>query len=128
MSTSRKLAFDDLWSLQTMGNLALSPDGRCVALVMHQADKASNETRSAIWLLHLDERGYAISEPRQLTGGSKNDTYPVWAPDSRHLLFLSNRAGAKNQLWLIDTTGGEPYKLTSILHGVSEAAWSPDGR
>jgi dipeptidyl aminopeptidase/acylaminoacyl peptidase len=128
MATSRKLTFDDLWSLRSMGNLALSPDGRRVALVMRMADKVSNETRSAIWLLHLDEHGYAAGEPRQLTGGGKNDTYPVWSPDSRHLLFLSNREGAKNQLWLIDTDGGEPYKLTSMLHGVSEAAWSPDGR
>lgn len=55
MAAPCKLAFDDLWSLRTMGNLALSPDGRRVALVVHRADKASNERRSGIWLLFLLE-------------------------------------------------------------------------
>lgn len=30
--------------------------------------------------------------------------------------------------WCIDTTGGEAYRLTNMLRGVSEAAWSPDGQ
>jgi dipeptidyl aminopeptidase/acylaminoacyl peptidase len=29
---------------------------------------------------------------------------------------------------VIDTTGGEATKLTNMLHGVSETAWSPDGK
>src|SRR5207237_3872999 len=52
---------------------------------------------------------------------------PVWSPNSRCLLFLSDRE-EKNQLWLIDTDGGEARKLTNMLHGVSEAAWSLDGQ
>jgi dipeptidyl aminopeptidase/acylaminoacyl peptidase len=79
-------------------------------------------------LLHLDEHGHALGEPRQLTSGIKNDSAPVWAPDSRRLLFLSNREGDNNQLWLINSDGGEARCLTQLLHGVSEAVWSPDGR
>ena len=41
---------------------------------------------------------------------------------------LSDREGDKNQLWLINTDGGEARKLTNMLNGVSEAAWSPDGK
>src|SRR5258708_5205133 len=111
-----------------MGNIALSPDGRRVAFVMQSTDKVSNENRSGILLLHLDEHGHAIGEPRQLTSGAKNDTNPVWSPDSHRLLFLSDREGNSNQLWLIDTNGGEAFKLTTMLHGVKEAAWSPDGQ
>lgn len=118
---------DDFWTLRTMGSVALSPDGRRVAFVMHHNDKESNEPHSAIYLLNLDEQGRAVGEPRQLTGGAKRDTAPAWAPDSRRLLFVSNRE-EKSQLWLIDSDGGEAHKLTSMLHDVSEAAWSPDGR
>jgi dipeptidyl aminopeptidase/acylaminoacyl peptidase len=128
MTTPRKLTLEDLWAFKSIGNVALSPDGRRVAFVMHSTDKAKNERQSAIWLLHLDEQGHAVGEPRQQTSGSKNDTNPVWAPDNRHLLFLSDREEEKNQLWLIDTGGGEARKLTNMLNGINEAAWSPDGQ
>jgi dipeptidyl aminopeptidase/acylaminoacyl peptidase len=128
MSERRKFTLDDFWSLTFFGSIAVSPDGRRVAYALQSTDKASNENRSAIWLLHLDENGQPIGEPRQLTSGLKNDSNPVWSPDNRRLLFNSNREGEKSQLWCIDTTGGEAYRLTNMLRGVSEAAWSPDGQ
>jgi dipeptidyl aminopeptidase/acylaminoacyl peptidase len=128
MNAPRKLTADDLWSFKEMGNIALSPDGRRVAFVMYSLDKSKNERHGAIYLLQLDEQGDAVGEPRQLTSGVKNDTNPVWAPDSKRLLFLSDREEDKSQLWLINTDGGEAHKLTNMLNGVSEAAWSPDGR
>src|SRR5712692_8892251 len=128
MPTLRKLTSDDLWTFKNMGNIALSPDGRRIAFVMHSIDKTKNENTSAIWLLQLDEHGQVLGEPHQLTSGTKNDTCPVWAPDSKHLLFLSDREEETNQLWLIDTDGGEARKLTNTLRSVSEAAWSPDGQ
>ena len=128
MAALRKLTHDDLWTFKEMGAIALSPDGGHVAFVIVGADKAKNERHSTIWLLPIDEQGRAAGEPRQLTSGIKNDTNPVWAPDSKHLLFLSNREEDKNQLWLINTQGGEARQLTNMLRGVSEAAWSPDGR
>src|SRR6266700_1390258 len=128
MPVLRRLTLDDLWTFKWMGNIALSPDGRRVAFVMHSSDKTKNDRQSAIYLLHLDEQGHAVDEVRQLTSGVKNDSYPVWAPDSRRLLFISDREEEKGQLWLIDTGGGEARKLTGMLNGVSEAAWSPDGQ
>src|SRR6266566_1380147 len=128
MTTPRKLTADDLWSFKEVGNIALSLDGRRVAFVMYSLDKVKNERHGTIYLLQLDEQGRTVDEPRQLTSGVKNDTYPVWAPDSRRLLFLSDREEEKNQLWLINTDGGEARKLTNMLNGVSEAAWSPDGQ
>jgi dipeptidyl aminopeptidase/acylaminoacyl peptidase len=127
MTTPRKLTADDLWSFKEMGTIALSPDGRRIAFVMYSLDKLKNERHGIIYLLQLDEQGHAVGEPLQLTGGVKNDTNPVWAPDSRRLLFLSDREEDKNQLWLINADGGEARKLTNMLNGVSEAAWSPDG-
>lgn len=128
MTERRKLTSDDLWAFKDVWNVALSPDGRRVALVQGRKDKEQDQYHHAILLLHLDEQGHAVGEPRQLTSGVKNDDNPVWAPDSQRLLFTSNREEGKNQLWLIDTNGGEPRKLTNVQHGVSSAAWSPDGR
>src|SRR5438270_13514094 len=97
MTSLRKLTIDDLWTVKEIGSISLSPDGRRVAFVVHTLDKEKNEARSAIWLLHLDERGHPVGVPRQLTGGIKNDSGPTWSPDSTLLLFLSDRA-EKNQL------------------------------
>src|SRR5436305_7637090 len=128
MTTQRKLTADDLWSFKEMGNIALSPDGRRVAFVMYSFDKLKNERHGTIYLLQLDGKGQAVGGSRQLTSGVKNDTNPIWAPDSKRLLFLSDREEDKNQLWLINTDGGEARKLTNMFNGVSEAAWSPDGQ
>lgn len=128
MSERRTFTLDDFWTIKYFGAIAVSPDGRRVAYAIQSTDKASNENRSAIWLLHLDEDGQPVGEPRQLTSGLKNDSNPVWSPDNRRLLFNSDREGEKNQLWCIDSDGGEAYRLTNLLRGVSEAAWSPDGQ
>lgn len=128
MTTPRKLTLDEVMSLPMMGNVALAPDGRHVAFEMHATDIKRNEESSCIMLLSLDEEGNVLGKHRQLTSGVKNDSNPVWAPDSRRLLFVSNRDEEKNQLWLIDTQGGEARRLTNMAHGVAEAAWSPDGK
>jgi len=127
VAAPRKLTLEDLWDFKEMGMVALSPDAQRVAFVMNSIGREKDEEHSTIYLLRLNEDGYALGEPRPLTGGVKRDTYPVWAPDNRRLLFLSDRED-KNQLWLIDTDGGEARKLTNMFHGVDEAAWSPDGQ
>src|SRR5689334_18984983 len=128
MAVPRKLTHDDLWGFKDVGKVTLSPDGKTLAFVRINAEKEKNEWCSSIWLLSLDEQGQASGEPRKLTSGIKSDSNPVWAPDSRRLLFLSSREEDKNQLWLIDTQGGEARKLTNMLHGAVDAAWSPDGQ
>lgn len=127
MTMPHKITLDDLWSQQNMGEIALSPDGRRVAFVMAGFDKEKNETFSSLYLLLLDEHGVASEPTRQLTHGLKKDGHPVWAADSRRLLFISNREQG-NQLWLLDSDGGEACQLTHMFYGVSEAAWSPDSK
>ncbi len=48
MPVLRRLTLDDLWTFKWMGNIALSPDGRRVASVMHGSDKTKNDRQSAI--------------------------------------------------------------------------------
>jgi dipeptidyl aminopeptidase/acylaminoacyl peptidase len=128
MTTSRNLTIDDLWTFKDVDTVALSPDGKRLAYVVHRLDKVKNEHQSAIWVLQLDEHGRAEGVARQLTSGIKNDSRPRWSPDSMRLLFLSDREEQTDQLWLIDADGGEASRLTNMLHGVREAAWSPDGQ
>jgi Tol biopolymer transport system component len=129
MTMPHKITMGDLWSAQNMDEIALSPDGRRVAFVLSTFSTEKNDTFSSIYLLLLDEDGVTTASLRQLTHASKKDRHPVWAADSRRLLFVSDRDQG-SQLWLIDSdsAGGEACRLTNMLYGVSEAAWSPDGQ
>src|SRR6185312_3018352 len=75
-----------------------------------------------------------LSDGRQttLTRGSESCTRPRWSPDGERLAFLSSRNAlhghvdddAKNQLWLMDPTGGEPWPLTECPRGVLHYGWA----
>src|SRR5699024_8522868 len=51
---------------------------------------------------------------------------PRFSPDGEQMVFVSDRSGS-NQLWLINTSGGEAEQLTTFKNGVFSPHWSPDG-
>ena len=67
----------------------------------------------------LDVRTRAV---RQLTSVGRNED-PTWAPDSRHMAFVSDRAGYR-QLWIVDVETGRIRALLTSS-GVRLPAWSP---
>ncbi|HET9110391.1 MAG TPA: S9 family peptidase [Ktedonobacterales bacterium] len=121
MSERAPLTLDDFWSLRFITDMRLSPDGRAIAFAMQSADRAANETRSAIWLLDLGS-----GETRQLTSGEKRDASPRWSPDGRAIVFTSDREDETSQLYLLDLAGGEARRLTLTRRGAGEPFWSPD--
>ena len=52
---------------------------------------------------------------------------PKFSPDGKKIAFLSSRSG-KNQVWIMNTHGGEARKLTNEKKGVRSIKWSPDGK
>lgn len=120
----RAMTVDDLFRFQRVSDPQVSPDGRYVVYVVGQPDMERNTVLSSLWLARTDGK----APPRQLTNApGKKDRHPRWGPDSRHILFESNRSG-EMQLWVIDTQGGEARQLTTISTGASTGAWSRDGR
>jgi Tol biopolymer transport system component len=54
----------------------------------------------------------ASREKRRLTD-KPCDLSPVWGPDGRHILFVSNRADPSGlDIWKLDVEGGELVNLT----------------
>jgi len=85
------------WS--SPGRITLSPDGRYVAYDGRQQEKSSERD---IFALATDG-----SREVPLIEHPSDDMFPVWGPDSRHLLFISDRRGPLS-IWMSRVVDGKP--------------------
>jgi len=80
------------WSIAPLPNqlqeLALSPDGRKVAFTVH------GEIFSA-----SAQGGIGVGDAVRVSGDGREEAEIRWAPDSRHLAYMSDRNGT-NQLFV----------------------------
>ena len=103
--------------------IAISPDGRHVAFNVAKASKAGEHPEQAIWLSRNGEPA------AQFTAGAANDGTPVWSPDSKKLLFISDRKErGKERLYVMNVDGGEALPLGDLEGDLSGVSWSPDGK
>ena len=57
------------------------------------------------------------------------DQFPVWTPDSRRILFSSNRGGSTNNVfWQAADNTGTLERLTTSPNGQAPTSISPDGK
>jgi len=127
MTEPRTFTLDDLFALNHLSDVAISPDGSQVAYVVGKSYTEDEHKRFAsnIWL--AETTGSAA--PRQFTWGPHADSFPRWSPDGTLLAFLSDREKADTQqLYLMPANGGEARALTDAKGGVQSFKWSPDGK
>ena len=67
--------------------------------------------------------------PRPLTESTKYEASPDLSPDSKRLVFSSNRASDEAELFVSDWDGANPVQITDRLgREQSSPRWSPDGQ
>ena len=115
-----RVTVDDLLSVRTPEQPALSPDGTRIAFVLRTTDRDGDRDTRALWQVSASG-----GTPSALTHATADST-PVWSPDGAQLAFLRAQDGPA-QLWLLPATGGEARSLTSLPLGAGAPAWSPDG-
>jgi len=127
--TKRPLSLDDLTKVRSVGDPQLSPDGKWIAYTVGIADAEKDRRDTDLWMIgsNGDDRVRLTSLP------DSSESKPRWSPDGRYLAFIAKRGDEtekKNggQIWLLDRRGGEAQKLTDIKGGISDYAWSPDGK
>ena len=95
---------------------ALSPDGTRVAVF-------ANDQERDLWLWDLGRTTLT-----RLTFTPGVDVVQVWTPDSRRLIFTSERAGVRNLFWQAADGSGAAERLTESPNTQYPTAVSPDGR
>jgi dipeptidyl aminopeptidase/acylaminoacyl peptidase len=121
-AAQRPMTLDDFFALKRLSDPQISPDGKWIVYVVSVPNREKNSTTSNLWIAPTGE-----GAPRQLTTTDKHDRHPRWSPDSRQVLFESDRSG-ETQLWAIDISGGEARQLTTIASEASGGQFSPDGK
>jgi dipeptidyl aminopeptidase/acylaminoacyl peptidase len=100
---------------------SVAPDGQAVAFTLGQIDIEKNVQNRQVWSVPLSG-----GSPRALTTEGRN-TGAVFAPDSRHIAFLSTRGGTQ-QIWIMDPDGRNARQVTRLSTEADGVIWSPDGK
>jgi eukaryotic-like serine/threonine-protein kinase len=98
------------------GAPAVSNDRRYLAF-----SRSPSYAISDLWVLSLTDDLRANGEPRRLTSDNRRVRGCAWTPNSREIIFSSDRTGS-TALWRIAILGnGTPVRLTSV----GEDGWLP---
>ncbi len=122
LADGRAFEVSDYYDTTFVGAPVVHPDGKTVAFRVSHFDLKSVERWSDIWLMNADG-----SDQQQMTRGQHGDSSPIFSPDGKRLIFVSNRSDG-SQLWALPLAGGEATQLTDFPGGVWDPVFSADGR
>ena len=100
-------------TVNTFGGLALSPDGKKIAVT----------ARGEVWAASAKDGG----EPVRVTRTAAAEGSVVWAPDSKRIVYASERSDNAN-LYRYDFTTQTEKQLTSAALNDASPRFSPDGK
>jgi predicted Ser/Thr protein kinase len=99
-------------------NLQFSPDGKRLAVVLIEGGNPD------IWVYEWER-----DTMTRLTFTPGFDSFPLWSPDGKHIVFTSARhGGPQNLYWMRADGAGEAVRLTESETAQFPASLSPDGR
>src|ERR1700736_4838704 len=79
-----------LMDLKRISDPQISPDGQTVAFQVQTVDVEANRKPVQIWTVPLNG-----GEPRQITRDGQSNQRPRWSPDSKRIVYISDRGGSR---------------------------------
>ena len=122
-SQDKKWNPEQSMKIKSISQVNMSNDGKYIAYVVREAimEEEKSEYLSQIWVSSVDK-----SFNQKYTHSEKSSSYPQFSPDGKSIAFLSTRSG-KNQIWVMNTFGGEAKQLTESKNNINNFKWSHDG-
>ncbi len=114
--------FDAMMKLARIDEPQLSPDGKMVAFTVQTVDMSNNTKPTQIYIVSVDG-----GTPQRLTNDGNSNTRPRWTPDSKRILFVSDRNNG-SQIWSMNADGSDPRPLTNVPTEADGVTLSPDGK
>ncbi len=104
-----------------IGNPALSPDGRRIALDVSDPNRDTTE----VWIYDTSS-----GAGTKFAFSPAHDNVPVWSRDGKRIAFASDRKakGAHFDLWVKPIDGRKEEVLAESPDNRTPEDWSPDGR
>jgi dipeptidyl aminopeptidase/acylaminoacyl peptidase len=100
----------------------LSPDGKTVAFTVQTVDLEQNTKPKQIYVVPTDG-----GTPRQITSEGTANERPEWSPDSKSIVFISNRSGSA-QVWIMKADGSDARQISNLSTEAGGVLISPDGK
>ncbi len=113
---------ETLMSLRRISDMQLSPDGKWVLYTLKVPNLKGNNSSSDLFAVRVDSSIF-----QRVTSHGKTDYNGRWSPDSKQIAFISTRS-LTPQIFIKDFPSGDAKQITDIPGGVSNMAWSPDGK
>ena len=112
---------DDYATVNTITEIAVSPDGKQVAYCLATWDRKADNRKTDLWVVDSDGKG----KPKQLTKDRGGYHAPKWSADGKSIYALASRgAKAKTQVWKVPLDG-EPSAMTEVMDGVTGFDYAP---
>jgi dipeptidyl aminopeptidase/acylaminoacyl peptidase len=114
-----------LWLMPRVGAPSVSPDGKLVVFSVLEPSYDEKDQVSDLWIVPAD----GSAQPRRLTATKTAESGVAWSPDSQRIAFVTKREGDDvNQIYILDISGGEARRVTSLSTGAATPAFRPDGK
>jgi len=121
---------------QEVDSYTLSPDGQQVALIKKQVILRDGSWVSVheLWIVSTDGKTRLLLDTRDVTVGYFEPNSIAWAPDSKHLAYVTPSWGSASNykyvldLWITNIETNMPIKIDTenFLGYNNPIAWAPD--
>jgi len=90
--SKRPMTFEDMMQMRRLGATDVSQDGKWLLYSVTDVDLARNAKINRIYIQEI-EKGNGGGQPKLVETAQPGDDNARFAPDGKHLLFLSSRSG-----------------------------------